>query len=226
MRAIGEHFTTAQLAAANYESWVEPGTYSARMEFDQPVAVPTIVQRIGAIVAAKAAQNINWPVSGFIPAIPEGAATSVLFACDPDPERNGNPTPAECGIIVPQFVAEYHEIYGPVGFKIEPIAADFRALPGLIEGGYDPQSHEFTPDEALAILPESIRTDSGLSVVPGTIWSARYQQDQDPYYLEAGLDIRGSQSAAESVLEMADRMNQHRVVFEFTDRVTQAVQRP
>ena len=216
----------SRLSELGYEAGTRvEGTYSARMDLGEHLPVAEIVRRIGSIVAAKASEGENLPVSGFIPAAPEGAANTVLFACDPN--RAGNPTPEECLSIVPKVVTAYQEAHGEVGFGLDPVAEHFRTLPGLVEGGYNPDSHLFTRDEVLAMLPKTTRTDSGLSVVNGTVWSARYRQpDWDPHYYEAGIDVRGPEDALDPVLQMVSEMRQDRVVFEITGVETQVVQRP
>lgn len=214
-----------QLTRLGYEKGTHvEGTYSARMQLGELLPVFEIVQRIGALVAGAASKNEAWPVSGFIPAHPKQTAGTVLFACDPN--RDGNPTPEECAVIVPELVDAYQEVHGPVAFGLEPVAEHFRVLPGLIEG-YGAGSQEFTLDEALGKLPQKTRMDSGLSVVAGTVWSARYRRpDWHPYYYEAGLDLRGPEEAIGPVLQMAHDMHQDRIVFEITDTETQVIQRP
>lgn len=200
------------------------GTYSARMELGEQLPVPEIIKRLGKIVVIAANNGENWPISGFIPAHPTQEADSVLFASDPN--RYGNPSPEECAIIVPKVVDVYEATHGPVELRPEPVTEHFRTLPGLVKG-YGTESYEFTVDEALDKLPEAIRTDSGLTVVGGTVWSARFRRpDQDSYYYEPGFDLRGSESAIPPTIEMANEMSQDRIVFEITDSETQVIQRP
>lgn len=217
-------FTAEQLTPVNYRSWIEEGTYSARLDLTKPVAVEEIVQRIGAIVTAKAAQNENWPVSGFIPASQGERSSSVLFACDPDLNRNGNPTPRETRFIVPQLLAIYQATHGDIlRFRDEPVDKDFRVLPGLIKGGYDSDSYTYTHDEIQTLLSEITQDDSQLHITPGIIFSAR----DDFWYLEPGLDIRGPITLANHVLNVINTTDQHRAVFEFfSDGVTQTLERP
>jgi hypothetical protein len=221
--------TQAQVAELGYEIGARvEGTYSARMTLGERVPVPEIVRRIGAIVRAQGIKGENWPVSGFIAASPSETADSVLFACDPN--RRGNPSPAESRIFVPKVVEAYWQQYGDADLVPEDITDDFRALPGLVRGYYDyknpdnPNNKIVSMEEALNKLPQ---TASGLSVVEGTVWSARdWGADSDPFYFEPGLKMQGPEHNIYPVLQMANAIDQDRSVAEITTVETQVIQRP
>jgi hypothetical protein len=198
------------------------------MNLGEHVLAPEIVRRLGAIVHAKGKEGENWPVSGFIEAHHTEATDSVIFACDPN--RKGNPSPAESRLFVPKLVAEYQQKYGDAELVSEPAAEGFRAILGLAEGYWDhndpanPSTRILSLNEALSHLP---KTASGLTTTEGTLYSARYWgADSQSDYFEPGYDLHGPAEAISASLQMLDGTRQKRGVFEITDVETQVIQRP
>lgn len=187
--------------------------WSATFEIIPPMPKDEVVSHLGRLVVGYG--DPSRPISGAVIGTGDTDRTELVLGLDPS-RTHGTPSVEQCEIIA-------EDISDKLGWQRqaeEPFGV--RAIMGR-RIGYDETAHTYSSEEVRALAEAAGRSD--LNFVEGDLFSLRPMPNQDLWqYDEPGVIITGSADAVDTILEVAEIMEQDRVVPEIPGVGTQVYQ--